>query len=422
MLTLLRRTRPRTRLAAGILTVLVVAAAVYWFGIRDASATTATPAATSQSVAASLTTMEKSVAASGTVTPTVQEDVSFASSGTVTAVAVAAGQTVTVGQTLATIDTLQLNADLLSAKATLASAAAKLSDAEDADDGTDSAAAQIAASSAQVDVAQAQVDDATTAMAGSTLTAPVAGLLTSVNLTVGEAVTGTASSSGSSLTGGAPGATGTTGTTGTAATTTTSSSAQFVIVGTDSWQLDVTVGDSDVALIAVADQVEITLDGAETPIFGTVSEIGLISTSTAGVAGFPVVVAVTGAPAGLHDGVSADASIVYERRVDVLTVPSGAVRTVDGVSTVTQAGVDENAADVTTVVTVGDTVDQMTEILTGLSEGDEVLVTIVQTSSQSDTTTLNRDQLPSGFPSGMPEGGFPEGFPEGFVPGGQSNG
>ncbi|WP_407344745.1 efflux RND transporter periplasmic adaptor subunit [Pengzhenrongella phosphoraccumulans] len=412
----MRRTRPRTRLAAGILTVLVVAAAVYWFGIRDASATTATPAATSRSVAASLTTMEKSVAASGTVTPTVQEDVSFASSGTVTAVAVAAGQTVTVGQTLATIDTLQLNADLLSAKATLASAAAKLSDAEDADDGTDSAAAQIAASSAQVDVAQAQVDDATTAMAGSTLTAPVAGLLTSVNLTVGEAVTGTDSSSGSGSTGGAPGAT---GTTGAAATTTTSSSAQFVIVGTDSWQLDVTVGDSDVALIAVADQVEITLDGADAPIFGTVSEIGLISTSTGGVAGFPVVVAVTGTPEGLHDGVAADAVIVYQRRVDVLTVPSAAVRTVDGVSTVTQAGKGDNAADVTTVVTVGDTVDQMTEILTGLSEGDEVLVAIVQTSTQDKST---QNQLPSGFPTDFPSG-FPEGgFPGGFVPGGQSNG
>ncbi|MGV8966026.1 MAG: efflux RND transporter periplasmic adaptor subunit [Cellulomonas sp.] len=414
MLKLLRRTRPRTRVAAGILTILVAVAGVYWFGIRDASATTATPAATSRSVAAILTTMEKSVAASGTVTPTVQEDVNFESSGTVTAVAVAAGQTVTVGQTLATIDTLHLNADLLAAKATLASATARLSDAEDADDGTDSAAAQIAASSAQVDVAQAEVDTATAAMGGATLTAPVAGLLTTVNLTVGEAVTGTASSSGNGSAGGSPGATGAAAST----TTTTTSSAQFVIVGTDSWQLDVTVGDSDVALIAGANQVEITLDGADAPIFGTVSEIGLISTSSGGVAGFPVVVAVTGTPEGLYDGVSADAAIVYQRRVDVLTVPSGAVRTVDGVSTVTQAGDGDNAADITTVVTVGDTVGQMTEILTGLSEGDEVLVTIVQTTAQQDTSTRNGNQLPSRFPGGMPEGGFPEGF----APGGQSNG
>lgn len=398
MLTLLRRTRPRIRVAAGIVTILVAVAAVYWFGIRDASATAATPAVT-RSVAASLTTMEKSVAASGTVTPTVQEDVSFASTGTVTAVAVTAGQTVSAGQALATIDTLNLTADLLTAKATLASAAAKLSDNEDADDGSDLAAAQIAASSAQVDVAQAEVDTATAAMAGSTLTAPVAGLLTEVNLTVGQAVTGTASSSGTSGPGGSP-----------ASTTTTTSSAQFVIVGTDSWRLDVTVSDADVALIAVADQVEITLDGADAPLFGTVSEIGLISTSTGGVAGFPVVVAVTGAPAGLYDGVAADAVIVYQRRVDVLTVPSGAVRTVDGEATVTQAGTGDS---VTTVVTVGDTVGQLTEILTGLAEGDEVLVTVVQTSTQQDSTEL---------PSGVRERGTGE-FPGGGrAPGGQTNG
>ncbi|RYV51491.1 efflux RND transporter periplasmic adaptor subunit [Pengzhenrongella frigida] len=414
MLKLLRRTRVRTRVSAGILTVIVAVTGVYWFGIRDASASTTAPEVTSQAVAASLTTLEQSVAASGTVTPTVQEDVSFASGGTVTAVAVAAGQTVTAGQTLATIDTLNLNADLLAAKATLASAAAKLSDAQDDDDGTDASAAQIAASSAQVDVAQAEVDTATEAMAGSTLTAPVAGLLTEVNLTVGEAVTGSASSSG---TGSGAGAGATAGATTTATTT---SSAQFVIVGTDSWQLDLTVDDADVALIAVADQVEITLDGAEAPIFGTVAEIGLISTSTGGVAGFPVAVAVTGAPAGLYDGVSADAVIVYERRVDVLTVPSGAVRTVDGESTVTQAGTGDDAADITTVVTVGDTVDQMTEILTGLVEGDEVLVTVVTASTQQEGTEQDSTQErgTGEFPSDFPAGGMPGGM----VPGAPSNG
>lgn len=420
MLKLLRRTRPlsrrirpRTRIVAGILTVLVIGAGVYWFYVRDSS-TASTTAATTKSVAASLTTLEKSVSASGTLTPTVQEDVSFAASGTVTAVAVAAGQQVTAGQTLATVDTLTLNADLLSAKATLATAEAKLSDSEDADDGTDAATAQIAANAAQVDVAQAAVDTAADAMAGATLTTPVAGLVTTVNLTVGQAVTGTASSSSASGSGAAQGMTTTT------TTATTASTAQFVIVGTDSWEVDVTVDDADVALIAVADQAEITLDGADAAIFGTVQEIGLISTSSEGVAGYPVVIAVTGSPDGLYDGVSADVAIVYERRTDVLTVPSGAVRTVDGESVVTQAG--DDGEEVTTVVTVGETVGEVTEIVSGLVEGDEVLVAVVQTTQQDSTEQRRTGELPSGFPTDFPTGGFPDGFPGGGAPGGQQNG
>lgn len=409
MLKLLRKIRPRTRVGAGIVLVLLVGAGVYWFGMRDASTASTVPTATTRAVAASLTTLEKSVSASGTLSPTVQEDVSFEASGTVTAVPVAAGQVVTAGQTLATIDTLTLNADLLSAKATLASAKAKLSDSEDADDGTDAAEAQIAANAAQVDVAQAGVDAAAAAMADATLTAPVAGLLTEVNLTLGAAVTGSGSTSGS------PGADqGTSASTG----ATTTASAQFVIVGTDSWEVDVTVDDADVALIKVADQAEITLDGADAAIFGTVREIGLISTSSAGVAGYPVVIAVTGSPEGLYDGVAADVVIVYERRTDVLTVPSGAVRTVDGTSTVTQTG--DDGKETTTVVTVGDTVGQLTEIVSGLAEGDEVLVTVVQSTTQQDTTERGgTDELPSGFPTGFPEGGFPGG---GQAPGGQTNG
>ena len=58
-----------------------------------------------------------------------------------------------------------------------------------------------------------------------------------------------------------------------------------------------------------------------TPVFGTISAIGLLSTSDSGVAAYPVTVAVTGDQEGLHDGVTADVELVYERRTDVLTVP-----------------------------------------------------------------------------------------------------
>lgn len=405
------RPRPAARWLGGALAVTVAGGGVWWFGLRDDAA--AVPSVTTQTVAASLTTLEKSVSASGTVEPTVLEDVSFEAPGTVTAVDVAVGDTVTAGQALATIDTLQLTADLLEAKATLASAQARLASAEDDDDGTDAAGAQVAAASAQVDVAQAGVDTAQAQMDAATLVAPAAGLVTEVNLEVGDVVAGTAGSGGSSGAGGAAPSGG--------STSASTSGAHVVIVGTDSWTVDVTVDDSEVALIEVGDQAELTLEDATDLVFGTVAEIGLVSTSTGGVAAFPVTIEITGQPEGVYDGVAADVEIVYERRTDVLTVPSAAVRTVDGTSVVTQLDADGN--QVQTTVTVGETVGDVTEITAGLAEGDEVVLTVVNRTAEDADTQQGGMQLPEGFdPTQMQ---LPEGFdPSQMQPPGQggSNG
>lgn len=429
MLSLWRRTRPWVRVVAVALLVGVAGTGVYWFGFREAPAQAATAESTTTAVAASLSTIQQSVSASGTLTPTVQEDVSFAVSGTVTSVDVAAGDTVTAGQQLATVDTLQLDAALLQARADLASAQASLSNAQDEADGSDASDAQVAALAAQVDVAQTAVDDAEADLAGATLTAPVSGLLTTVDVEVGDAVTGSGSSSGSGSTGGtgssgaAGGMTGSTGSTG--SSTTSSSTAQFVVVGTDAWQISVSVSEADVALLAVGNQAEITTSSSTETVYGTVSAIGLLSSSSGGVASYPVTVDVTGSPEGLHDGESADVSIIYERRTDVLTVPASAVTTDDdGQTVVTQEGAD--GGTVTTAVTVGETSGTMIEITEGLAEGDEVLVTTFSpraSGSGDGSGDTEQGQFPGGgqmpdFSSGempdfsqMPGGGA--GFPGG---------
>ena len=429
MLSLWRRTRPWVRVVAVALLVGVAGTGVYWFGFREAPAQAATPESTTTAVAASLSTIQQSVSASGTLTPTVQEDVSFAVSGTVTSVDVAAGDTVTAGQQLATVDTLQLDAALLQARADLASAQASLSNAQDEADGSDASDAQVAALAAQVDVAQTAVDDAEADLAGATLTAPVSGLLTTVDVEVGDAVTGSGSSSGSSGSAGGTGSTGgmggsSTGSTGSSSATSTST-AQFVIVGTDAWQTSVSVSESDVALLAVGNQAELTTSSSTDTIYGTVTEIGLLSSSSGGVASYPVTVAVTGSPEGLHDGESVDVSIIYERRTDVLTVPASAVTTDDdGQTVVTQEGAD--GGTVTTAVTVGETSGTMIEITEGLAEGDEVLVTTFSpraSGSGDGSGDTEQGQFPGGgqmpdFSSGempdfsqMPGGGA--GFPGG---------
>jgi macrolide-specific efflux system membrane fusion protein len=375
---LFARVRRRTWIIVGAVVVVLGVAAGVVFGVvlpgNSASADTIETTAT-----ASLETLEQSVLAGGTLTPLVDEDVSWAGSGTVLSVAVEEGTVVEKGDPLGTIDTLQLNADLLDAKVTLADAQARLAD-------DSSTSAELAANQAAVAVAQKAVNDAADALAGATLVAPVAGVVTSVAVVPGDSV----GSSGGMDSG---------------------TSAAFRITGTDAWEVDVTLGETDIALIEKGDQVELSTDDG-VDFFGTVSTIGLLPDTSSGAAAYPVTIAVTGTAEGLFDGMSATASIVYERRTDVLTVPSAAVTTgQDGTSTVTVIGEDGTRTE--TTVTVGETAGTLTEITEGLSEGDEVLVA---------SFTPGEGNQGGSFPGGIVIDGdtFPGGgtFPEGGQGGG----
>jgi macrolide-specific efflux system membrane fusion protein len=142
------------------------------------------------------------------------------------------------------------------------------------------------------------------------------------------------------------------------------------VVGTGSWQVTVSVGATDLKNVAVNQQVQLSTT-ENTSFFGTVASIGLLPSATTGAATYPVVVAVTGAPTNLYDGVTVTAAIVYERRTNVLSVPSAAITTTNGTSTVNKV---VNGKSVKTTVTVGEVSGNLTEITKGLADGDTVTV------------------------------------------------
>jgi len=339
--------QPRRRwvIIGSVIAVLAAAAVVFALVVVPATASSTDETVTTTALA-SFETLDKSVSTTGTLTPLVNEDVSFAVSGTVTEIAVAEGDSVEEGQVLARVDTLSLTAALLQAKADLASAQARLSDSYSSNSGSAADLAQISANSAAVDVAEAAVSNAADAVSDATLTAPAAGTITAIGIEVGDSM-------GSGAGGSAV------------------SSAAFTIVGTDAWAVDVTVSEAEVALIDVGNQVELTT-GDSVDFFGVVSEVGMLPSTDTGAAAYPVSIDVTGTADGLFDGISVTANIIYERRVDVLTVPSAAVTTGDESSTVTLIGAD--GEQVVTVVEVGETVGALTEILSGIVEGDEIVV------------------------------------------------
>jgi multidrug efflux pump subunit AcrA (membrane-fusion protein) len=422
--------------AIGLVLGLAIAGGTWWFVGDRASAQVATPTSITRTATAAVDTIQKTISTSGTLTPAVQQDVSFVASGTVTQVSASSGQVVSAGQALATVDTLTMQQTLADAKLSLAKAQATLvtdqdalvtaedalTSAQDAGDDTTAEEATVTSAQQQVNVdqtsittAQNDVDTAQNALNSATLTSPIDGVVSEVNVAVGDKITGSASGTSTS-TGGtgstADSATGSSGgsnsnpSTGTDTTSGSStSSAAFVIVGTGSWKVDVTVDSAQIGLLAVGDQAKLTTDGSTESMFGTINSVGLISTSTSSTASYPVEVAVTGSPSGLHDGESMTVSLVYEQLTDVLTVPSAAIQVENGQSVVNRVDGDQQ---VSTVVQTGETDGTNTEIIAGLIEGDQV----------SYTVTLGGTGTGQGFPGGgeLPTGGFPtdlQGFPDG---------
>ena len=180
--------------------------------------------------------------------------------------------------------------------------------------------------------------------------------MASVNLTVGQQVTGTGSGGGNSGAGsGSTGSTGASGSNsgnnGSGSSGSGSSSGQIVVIGTDSYIVNATVDDTQIGQIADGDQVDITPSGASTPIYGTVGSISLIGSQSSNVTTFPVVINVTGDPSGLYAGASANVSIIVKQLNNVTRVPTQAISYgSNGQATVTEV---VNGAHVVKDVTLG---------------------------------------------------------------------
>jgi len=341
-----------------------------------------------QTLTVELQTLEESVSATGTVAAVTSGSLAFEASGKVIAVNFEAGDVVEAGDVIAQIDTLQLTASLRAAESDLAQGEASVADLEDADDGSDASTAKIASAEARVAVLQQSVDDATDAMSDAQLVADISGLVTTQSYALGDVVSTGAGSAAQASTG----------------TTSTGVS----IVGQDAWTVSVSLSEDEVALIAEGDQVTFTADDVD-DFYGIVTDISNLPSTTSGSATYAVDLDVTGTVAGLFDGTSVTADIAYLRQVDVLAIPTNAITTVDDVSTVTV--VDDEGTETERTVTLGDSVGSYTPILDGLTEGEQLLVTVTISAGSSGTDDT---QFPGDFPAG--------GFGDGEVPAGGMGG
>jgi multidrug efflux pump subunit AcrA (membrane-fusion protein) len=380
--------------------VLAGGGAAAWAMTRSSgSSTTAT-----QLVAAKVTNVQQTVAASGTIEPAHAADLDFGVSGRVTAVTVKVGDTVRKGETLATVGTAALAADEAAAEATVTSGREKV----DADGSA--SAAQVAADNAALTAAQSQLADAKASLADTTLTASMAGTVTAVGVTVGEQVSGSSTSSaGSTSVGGTTGSAASTsgtsstgrgstsssaGSGSTSATSTSSSTDAVDIQSTRSFVVDASVDDTEVSQVKKGQSAAVTPDGATQPVTGTVSSVSTVPSSSSGVVTFPVTVTVSGHPTGVYAGASATLSITTKQATNVLEVPTLAVTYNGSAATVK---VRHGGSTVSRAITVGATYGLETQVLSGLTSGEQVVVT---------TPTFGRGLLRRGTGSGSGGGGY----------------
>ncbi len=393
--------------------VLLIAGAVGAWAATRRTADAAT--STTSTVAASVQTLKQTVSATGTIEPKTQSDLSFASVGTVKAVNVAVGDQVTVGQVLATIDPTSLQAALTVAQANLDSASAQLTSVS-----TSGTATQVSAAQAQVASVTSKRDSAQQDLAGATMTSPISGTVATVNIAAGARLSSSAGGSGSGTSASGSGGSGASGSGGSGSAS--SSSAQIVVITTNAWVVDASVSSADLAQVKKGLQAQMTPTGARQPVFGTVTSVGIIATTSGGTASFPVTIDVTGTPAGLYAGGSADVSIVVRQIADAVTVPTAAIRSENGQTVVHQV---KNGATVSTPVTLGLISGATTQITKGLGDGDEVVVesrSFTGGGQGGSTSTGTRTRGTGGAGRGGGGGGTSGGGSGGQAPGGQAPG
>ena len=135
--------------------------------------------------------------------------------------------------------------------------------------------------------------------------------------------------------------------------------------------IDASVNASVVDHIKAGDPAVITTEGAACPVTGTVASIGLTADTSSGVATFPVTIDVTGTPAGLYAGASANVTITYYQLANVLAVPSATISPGPGGQSTVRVMV--HGRQVTKDVSTGLTSGGLTQITSGLTAGEQVV-------------------------------------------------
>lgn len=197
---------------------------------------------------------------------------------------------------------------------------------------------------AQVEIDQVNVNSVQHQLDGATITSPIPGIVSQVNVKAGQGF----SSGGSTY--------------------------AVIVFSPTSYDVTGTVSDSQINLIAVGQQAEVTPAGATQALLGKITSIAPAATVSSGVATFAVTAQLTDTSNSIKPGVSATVNIVVNQVVHVLTVPTSAVHTSAAGSTVL---ILVNGKPQSVAVQTGASDPTRIEITSGLQLNEVVVIAIV---------------------------------------------
>jgi len=150
------------------------------------------------------------------------------------------------------------------------------------------------------------------------------------------------------------------------------------------YQATLSLTESDIVKIKSGQKVTMTMDAFEGITFtGEVLSVDVSGTTTSGVTSYSVVVLLDNTDKEIYTNMAVTATIIINSKADILLIPSTAIDTAsDGTTTVRTI---KNNATSTVTITIGETNDSQTEVVSGLSEGD----TIISSSVSSDANSNN---------------------------------
>ncbi len=214
--------------------------------------------------------------------------------------------------------------------------------------------AQIASDQANIDSAEADLTNAEQSLNEATLNSPISGTVVSVAIAAGDTVSAD------------------------------SSTDIVTIIGTKSYEVEGTLDSSQVPSVKVGQSATVQVDGANGSLDGTVSQVGPVQSSD-GDYTYPVVVDLPATNDTLFTGSTANLVIDTGSVSNVVAVPTSAVETAG-----TRTYVLEFDKGVLTrkVIKVGMVGDTYTQVVSGLSSGQSVVLADYAEAVPSSNTDL----------------------------------
>lgn len=318
-----RRRRRGRALRIALLLGAAAAGGAYWLW---ASAGAPAPVFY-QTAAAERGDLTIEVSATGTLQPVTQVDVSSELSGIVRTVAVRENERVSRGQELAALDTTRLRAQVERAQASVKAAEAQVADArttlnetaralersqslsergmvaqqalETATAARDRARSALMTAEANLAVAEAELKLQQADLAKSTIYAPIDGIVLTRDIDPGQTVAAS-----------------------------TSAPVLFVIAeNLERMQLDAAVDEADIGSVEIGQRASFTVDAFPGRSFdASIQDIAYAAVTTEGVVTYNATLTVDNEDLSLRPGMTATVAIVTREADDVITVPAAAFR------------------------------------------------------------------------------------------------